>query len=95
MNSFYDFFKMIKENRVRKGDILELVIENEEEKIKDYYIITNKDVRWLKDNSVYLWDNFFLFELLDDWKFNVIYKENEKKEILERFGLSLDEVKGW
>ena len=95
MNSFYDFFKMIKENRVRKGDILELVIENEEEKIKDYYIITNKDVRWLKDNSVYLWDNFFLFELLDDWKFNVIYKENEKKEILERFGLSLDEVKNW
>ena len=95
MNSFYDFFKMIKENRVRKGDILELVIENEEENIRDYYIITNKDVRWLKDNSVYLWDNFFLFELLDDWRFNVIYKENEKKEILERFGLSLDEVKNW
>lgn len=95
MNSFYDFFKMIKENKIRKGDILEVVAESDGEILKDYYIVTGKDVRWLKDNFIYLWDNFFLFDLLEEWKFNVIYKENEKKEILERFGLSINEIKNW
>jgi len=95
MNSFYDFFKMIKEKKIRKGDVLEVVAESDGEILKDYYIVTDKDVRWLKDHFIYLWDNFFLFDLLEGWKFNVIYKENEKKEILERFGLSLDEVKSW
>ena len=92
MNSFYDLFKMIKEKRIRKWDVLELIGEENE---KDYYIITDKDIRWLRDKDVYFWDNFFLFELLEKWKFNVVYKDNEKKEILERFGLNLEDVKGW
>ena len=92
MNSFYDFFKMIKEKKIRKWDILELIGEENE---KDYYIVTDSDIKWLRNKDTYFWDNFFLFDLLEKWKFNVIYKENEKKEILERLGLSLNEVKDW
>lgn len=92
MNSFYDFFKMIKEKKIRKWDILELIGEENE---KDYYIVTDSDIKWLRNKDTYFWDNFFLFDLLEKWKFNVIYKENEKKEILERFGLNLEDVKDW
>lgn len=87
-NSFYDLFKMIKEKKVREGDILVVYSKTDEDFI-DYYRVQDKDIIWLqceKNERVWLFDNFFLVDLLDNYYFKVIFKDKEKQEIFEKLG---------
>ena len=81
-HSCYDLFRMIKENRIRKGDIL-VLINKEDPTLKDYYITTDKDFKWLLNeaDSIYLFDNFYLKNLLTDWDFTVVFKSEEKEKV--------------
>ena len=81
-HSCYDLFRMIKENRIRKGDIL-VLINKEDPTLKDYYITTDKDFKWLRneEDSLYLFDNFYLKNLLTDWDFTVVFKSEEKENV--------------
>ena len=58
MHSFYELFGMMKERKVREGDIL-VIHENKDKEFRDYYIVTKKDIVWLVDNSSYIFDNYF------------------------------------
>lgn len=85
-NSFYDLLKMIREKRIREGDIL-VVYSKIEENFIDYYIVQNKDIKWLRaseNDCIYLFDNFFLIDLLENYCFKVIFKDKEKQEILDK-----------
>lgn len=82
-HSCYDLLRMIKENKIRKGDIL-VLINKEDPALKDYYITTDKDFKWLRneEDNLYLFDNFYLKNLLTDWDFTVVFRNDEKEKIL-------------
>jgi hypothetical protein len=84
MNSFYDLFRMIKERKIRNGDIL-VVYHKTDKDFVDYYAVQEKDFKWLvcnEEDRIWLFDNFFVQDLLDNFCFKVIFKDKEKKEIL-------------
>ena len=79
---FYDLFPMIKENKIRVGNVL-VVYNKEDSSIVDYYEVTEKDIVMLADKKMCLFDNFYIQELLKSWEFSVIYKEKDKQKILD------------
>ena len=83
MHSFYELFGMIKERKVREGDIL-VIHENKDKEFRDYYIVTKKDIVWLVDNSSYIFDNYFLFELFEKFSFEVVFRDKEKQAIIKK-----------
>lgn len=88
-NSFYDLFKMMKERKIRDGDIL-VVYSKTDDEFVDYYAVQEKDFRWLlceKTERVWLFDNFFVVDLLDNYCFKVVFKDKEKQEIFNKLGL--------
>lgn len=85
-NSFYDLFKMIKEKKIRDGDIL-VVYSKTDKDFVDYYSVQEKDFRWLiceRDERVWLFDNFFVNDLLENYCFQVVFKDKEKQEIFRK-----------
>ncbi|MBP3707543.1 MAG: hypothetical protein J6J36_02905 [Clostridia bacterium] len=88
-NSFYDLFKMMKERKIRNGDILVVYSKTDDEFI-DYYAVQEKDFIWLlceKTERIWLFDNFFVADLLDNYCFKVVFKDKEKQEIFNKLGL--------
>lgn len=83
MHSFYELFGMIKERKVREGDIL-VIHENKDKEFRDYYMVTKKDIVWLVDNSSYIFDNYFLFELFERFSFEVVFRDKEKQAIMKK-----------
>ena len=81
---FCDLFRMIKQNKIRKNDFI--VIYNKEDKdLVDYYEFNGKDFKWLPDKECWLFDNYFITVLMNDWEFSIVYKEEEKEKILKNF----------
>jgi hypothetical protein len=74
---------MIKQNHIRKNDFI-VVYNKEDQTEEDYYMYNGNDFKWLLDNSIYLFDNFYISNLIENWEFSVAYKEEDKKKILEK-----------
>ena len=74
---------MIKQNHIRKNDFI-VVYNKEDQTEEDDYMYNGNDFKWLLDNSIYLFDNFYISNLIENWEFSVAYKEEDKKKILEK-----------
>lgn len=81
----YNLLKMMKENKVRKGDIL-VIYNKEDSDFIDYYEVGERDIYWLQDetNSTYLFDNYLLFQFVNNYEFSVIFNKEQKKQILSK-----------
>ncbi len=73
---------MFKENRIRTGDIIALYSLNSED--IDYYIVKDKDIVMVVDETTCLFDNMYLKDLLNNWEFSVIFNDEEKKKIINQ-----------
>lgn len=82
-HDFCELFRMIKQNHIRKNDFI-VVYNKEDQTEEDYYMYNGNDFKWLLDNSIYLFDNFYISNLIENWEFSVAYKEEDKKKILEK-----------
>lgn len=80
---FYDLFPLMKDNKIRVGNLL-VVYNKEDESIVDYYEVTDKDIVMISDNSMCLFDNFYIQELLRSWEFSIIFREKDKQKILDK-----------
>lgn len=73
---------MIKERKVRKGNIIILYSLNTDD--IDYYLVTDKDIVMLKDNDICLFDNFYMFDFITNWEFSVVFSNEEKQKIINQ-----------
>lgn len=73
---------MIKERKIRKGNIIILYSLNTED--IDYYLVTDKDIVMLKDNDICLFDNFHMFDFITNWEFSVVFSNEEKQKIINQ-----------
>lgn len=81
----YNLLKMMKENKIRIGDILVVYCKKDPSFI-DYYKVGERDIYWLRDDteSTYLFDNFLLFQFITDYEFSVIFNKDLKENILKK-----------
>lgn len=72
MNSFYRLMEFIKERKIRKGDILVVKPKKDldDKELWDYYNVTKKDFV-SQVNGTYLFDNYYFFDLLENFVFDV------------------------
>ena len=73
---------MLKEKKIRKGNLIVLYSLEEDE--EDYYLVTDKDIVMLVDNSVGLFNNIYILDFIKKWEFSVIFNDEEKKKIISR-----------
>ena len=81
----YNLLKMIKENKIRNGDIL-VVYRKDDPSFVDYYTVGERDIYWLLDpeNSTYLFDNFLLLQFVRDYEFSVVFNKELKENIIKK-----------
>lgn len=73
---------MLREKKIRKGNLI--ILYSRENEDVDYYLVTDKDLVMLRDNSICLFDNFYILDFVKKWEFSVVFNNEEKQKIINQ-----------
>ena len=75
-------FTMLKERKIRKGNII--ILYSLETDDVDYYLVTEKDLVMYADNETCLFDNMYIMDFIKKWEFSVVFNNEEKQKIISQ-----------